>query len=639
MSPSEHLATGQTKITDQLGGVDATEEALQLAWATDPESLCLYDEVVAKVVEQVRSLVEDVEAAVREAMIRVLPADLASQDPLVRRSDHADFQSNVALSLAKRAGEKPRDLAEKLRRQLSGVPWLASVESTGPGFLNISLSNGVVLDRLRQRQYRPKLGVVESLVDEVVVLDYSGPNIAKEMHVGHLRSTLIGDVLARVLSFLGGEVIRQNHVGDWGTQFGMLIQYIVENSERSWRHGALEGQAGGTVSALDALYRAARAQFDADLEFKVRSQKRVVALQTGDSDTLVVWREIVEESAAAFQEVYDRLEVLLTPDNIFGESFYNPFLDDVVDELRHKGILEESEGALCVFFDDIRSPEGARVPLLVRKKDGGFGYGATDLATIRYNIQKNKATRLLYVVDSRQAQHFDMIFRTARRAGWLTDDIQAVHIRHGTVMGPDGRPFKTRSGGALRLTELLDSAQERAHEIVAEKAGNQDKVELNGISRIIGIGAVKYAELMTSRAKDYSFDVDRMVSFNGQTGVYLQYTYTRIKSILRKAMDTPSGEAQFSDSLALEPRERVLALLLDEFGPTVQLVAATLEPHRLACYLYAVAKAFTDFYEGCPVLQAGSDEVRANRLALCQFTAEVISHGLGLLGIAAPERM
>jgi arginyl-tRNA synthetase len=597
------------------------------------------------VVKQVRSLAGDVEAVVREAMARVLPAELASQDPLVRRSDHADFQSNVALAVAKRAGEKPRDVAEKLRQQLDSVPWLASVELSGPGFLNISLSDGVVLDRLRQRQNLPKLGVAQTQVDEVVVLDYSAPNIAKEMHVGHLRSTLIGDVLARVLSFLGGEVIRQNHVGDWGTQFGMLIQYIVEHSEHSWRRRGIEGQvgvegqAGGAVSALDALYRAARARFDADPEFKDRSQKRVVALQAGDADTLALWREIVEESEVAFQEVYDRLGVLLTPQDILGESFYNSLLGDVVDELRRKGIVEESEGALCVFFDDILSPEGNRVPLLVRKNDGGFGYGATDLATIRYSIQERKATTLLYVVDSRQAQHFDMIFRTARRAGWLTDDIVAVHVQHGTVMGPDGRPFKTRSGGAFRLVELLDSAQRRAREIVTEKAPHQNDAELDEIAQVVGIGAVKYAELATSRTKDYSFDVDRMVSFTGQTGVYLQYTHARIESILRRAADTAVGVARFSDDLTLDAPERVLALLLDEFGATVQLVATTLEPHRLAGYLYTVAKAFTDFYEACPVLKAGSAEIRANRLALCQLTAEVLSRGLGLLGIAAPERM
>jgi len=591
------------------------------------------------VVEQVRSLAEDVESVVREAMARVLPAELASRDPLVRRSDHADFQSDVALAVAKRAGEKPRDVAEKLRRQLDTVPWLASVESAGPGFVNITLSDAVVLDRLRQRQSLPKLGVVQTQVDEVVVLDYSAPNIAKEMHVGHLRSTLIGDVLARVLSFLGGEVIRQNHVGDWGTQFGMLIQYIVEHSEHSWRRRGADGQTGGAVSALDALYRAARARFDADPGFKERSQRRVVALQAGDADTLALWREIVQESEVAFQEVYDRLDVLLAPQDILGESFYNPFLDDVVDELRRKGVLEESEGALCVFFDDILGPEGGRVPLLVRKKDGGFGYGATDLATIRYSIQERKATTLLYVVDSRQAQHFDMIFRTAGRAGWLTDGIKAVHVQHGTVMGPDGRPFKTRSGGVFRLAELLDSAQRRAREIVAEKAADRSDVELDEIARIVGIGAVKYAELATSRTKDYSFDVDRMVSFTGQTGVYLQYTHTRIKSILRRATDTAAGPARFSGDLTLDAPERALALLLDEFATTVQLVATTLEPHRLAGYLYTLAKTFTDFYEACPVLKARSAEIRANRLALCQLTAEVLSQGLGLLGIAAPERM
>jgi len=592
------------------------------------------------VVDQVRSLADDVGAAVSAAMTQVLPAEVADVDPLVQSSEHADFQSNVALSLAKLVGQNPRALAEQLRGPIADLPWISNVVVSGPGFINISLTDGALLERVQLRDEHAKLGVVETQTSQVVTVDYSAPNIAKEMHVGHLRSTLIGDALVRVLGFLGAEVVRQNHVGDWGTQFGMLIEYIMGHPDRSWRNeDVAKVGAGDAVSALDELYRAARAQFDADSEFKERAQRRVVALQADDEETIKAWQDIVAESEAAFQKIYERLGVLLTLDDVFGESFYNPLLDDVVDELDRKGILTESQGALCVFFPDILSPEGRPVPLLVRKSDGGYGYGATDLATIRYRIQERKATRLLYVVDSRQAQHFDMIFRTARRAGWLTDDLEAQHVQFGTVLGPDKRPFKTRAGGTVRLASLLDSALDKAREIVAEKDPDLPADELEQIAQVASVGAVKYAELSTSRIKDYAFDVDRMVSFNGQTGVYLQYMHTRIKSIQRKAADAGIDGAAWASDLPLEPAERSLALLLDEFSSTLATVAQTLEPHRLAGFLYSLARAFSEFYEACPVLKADSEMVRANRLALCGLTGKTLAQGLELLGIAAPERM
>ncbi|WP_245975698.1 arginine--tRNA ligase [Amycolatopsis palatopharyngis] len=590
-------------------------------------------------VEQVRSLVSEVEQAVSAAMAAVLPAELAEQDPLVRRSDHADFQSNVALALAKKAREKPRDLAERLQPHLAAVPWITGVELSGPGFLNITVADRAIIRQLTQRAEQPRLGVAESQSGQVVVVDYSAPNIAKEMHVGHLRTTLIGDALVRVLGFLGAEVIRQNHVGDWGTQFGMLIQYIVEHPEASWRNTEV-GQVGheDATSALDALYRAARAEFDADAAFKERAQRRVVALQSGDEETVEAWREIVNESEIAFQRIYDRLGVLLNHDDLAGESRYNALLGDVVEELRRKGIVEESQGALVVFFDDIQGPEGDRVPLLVRKRDGGYGYGATDLATIRYRLQELKATRALYVVDARQAQHFDMVFRVARRAGWLTDQ-DVVHVQFGTVLGSDGKPFKTRAGGTVKLADLLDDALRRAREIVAEKEPDLAATELDEIAEPASVGAVKYAELSSVRTKDYSFDVDRMVSFNGATGVYLQYMHTRIKSIQRRAAEAGVGEARFASDLALQSQERALSLLLDEFNATCKVVADTLEPHRLAGYLYGLARAFSEFYEACPVLKAENDDILANRLALCALTARTLAQGLELLGIAAPEKM
>jgi arginyl-tRNA synthetase len=592
-------------------------------------------------VEQVRPLAAEVETAVQAAMAKVLPAEFATTDPLVRRSDRADYQANAALSLAKRVGRNPRELAADLAAALGDVPWLANVEVSGPGFLNITLTDAALTGRLAARHADERLGVPFSQEGQTAVIDYSAPNVAKEMHVGHLRSTLIGDALARVLGFLGARVVRQNHIGDWGTQFGMLIQYLIEHPDATWRTKEVgEETTGGAVSALDALYRTARAEFDADPEFKERAQRRVVALQSGDEETLAAWREIVAESEKAFQQIYERLGVLLTLDDVKGESFYNDQLTDVVDELRAKGILEESEGAQVVFFDDIRSPEGKPVPMLVRKRDGGFGYAATDLATIRHSIRDLHGTRLVYVVDARQSQHFDMIFRTARRAGWLTDDVEAVHAANGTINGPDGRPFKTRAGGTVRLADLLDDALRRAREVVAEKDPDLGPDELDEVARVASVGAVKYAELSTSRSKDYSFDVDRMVSFTGQTGVYLQYTHTRTAAILRRAAGSGGAAGVFRPELALAPQERALALALDEFGPTLDAVAATLEPHQLAGYLYQLAKAFTAFYESCPVLHDDvPEDVRGNRLALVELTRATLARGLSLLGIAAPERM
>jgi len=454
------------------------------------------------------------------------------------------------------------------------------------------------------------------------------------MHVGHLRTTIIGDALARLLSFLGAEVIRQNHLGDWGTQFGMLIQYLDEHPDATWHHDQL-AEGTSTVSALDGLYRAARAAFDADSTFADRARARVVALQAGDEATIASWRDIVAESEFAFREMYDRLGVLLEPGDSAGESFYNAWLPDIVAELTAAGIAVESDGALVVYSEEVTGPDGKPVTLMVRKKDGGYGYDTTDLATIRYRIRDLKADRLLYVVDSRQALHFRLIFEAARRAGWLTDNIDVTHVAFGTVLGPDGRPFKTRSGDTVKLMDLLDAAVAKARATVAEKGHDLTDDELNQIADQAGIGAVKYADLSTSRTKDYIFDVDRMVSFAGNTGIYLQYAHTRICSILCKVGD---ASAEVDLTLPLHPAELALALELDAFGDALAEVGKLLEPHRLCGYLYDLAKAFTDFYEACPVLSA-DPPVRANRLALCHLTARTLRQGLNLLGIAAPERM
>lgn len=570
--------------------------------------------------------------AVSAAIGSVRP-DLAGADPVVRRSEHADFQSNAALALAKRAKARPADLATALTDALA-ADVIGSVELSGPGFLNITVSDRAVWEQVTARLGDSRLGVGTPETGRRTVVDYSAPNIAKEMHVGHLRTTIIGDSLARVLDFLGAEVIRQNHLGDWGTQFGMLIQYLDEHPDVAWHHDEL---AAGTsaVSALDELYKAARRAFDADPSFADRSRTRVVQLQSGDPVTVARWQEIVAESEKAFREIYDRLGVLLTPADSAGESKYNPMLADTIAELVEAGLAVESDDALVIFSSEVTGPEGNPVPLMVRKRDGGYGYDTTDLATIRYRIHDLEANRLLYVTDSRQAQHFQLIFEAARRAGWLTDGVVARHVPFGTVLGPDGRPFKTRSGGTVRLMDLLDDAVARARVIVEEKNPDLAAAELDQIAELAGIGAVKYADLSTSRTKDYSFDVDRMVSFAGNTGVYLQYAHARIRSILRKA---GSPDVVVSADVPPTPAERTLALGLDGYGFTLAEVNDALEPHRLCGYLYELARAFTTFYEACPVLTA-EEPVRGNRLALCQLTARTLGHGLALLGITAPERM
>jgi arginyl-tRNA synthetase len=574
-------------------------------------------------------------AAVSAAMARVLPADLAGGDPLVRRSEHADFQSNIALAVAKRLGRPPREIAENLGEAIGGRGISAVV--SGPGFLNLTVPDATIWSRIDERVSADRLGIGTPLTGERIVIDYSAPNIAKEMHVGHLRSTIIGDALARILGFLGADVIRQNHLGDWGTQFGMLIQYLDEHPELPWRHQDTHADAVSGVSALDSLYRAASAKFDADPDFADRARSRVVALQGGDPATLAAWRDLVEESELAFQALYRRMGVLLTRADSAGESMYNGFLADVVDGLVTAGIAVESDGALCVFFDGVTGPDGAPVPLIVRKSDGGFGYAATDLATIRHRIRDLQATRVLYLVDARQAMHFRMIFETARRAGWLTDEVQVIHVPFGTVLAADGRPFKTRAGGTVRLRDLLDAAADRARAVISEKAPVLDAEELEYVIPAAGIGAVKYAELSTSRTKDYAFDIDRMVSFTGNTGVYLQYAHVRTRSILRKVPDLSS--VTVDPTLPLHPAERALALALDEFADTLTDVADTLEPHRLCGYLFALAKAYTEFFESCPVLKAETPRQRANRIALCQLTGRTLADGLDLLGIEAPQRL
>jgi arginyl-tRNA synthetase len=473
-----------------------------------------------------------------------------------------------------------------------------------------------------------RLGSPLTDAPETVTVDYSAPNAAKEMHVGHLRSTIIGDAVVRILHWRGHTVIRQNHIGEWGTPFGMLIEHLIDIGET-------EAAQELAVGDLNRFYQAARKKFDADDAFKDRARGRVVLLQSGDPDTLRLWEILVTESKAYFLTVYDRLGVLLNEQDFFGESFYNDQLQSVVDELDRLGLLRLSDGALCVFPAGFKNRRGEPLPLIVQKTDGGFGYAATDLATIRRRLRVLGATRLLYVVGLPQRQHLEMIFETAREAGWLVPPARAEHVGHGSILGEDGKILRTRAGASVKLVDLLDEAIARATAIVAEKNSALDEQARARVAQAVGIGAVKYADLSTQRSKDYVFDYDRMLSFDGNTAPYLQYAHARICSIFRRSgLEPPDAK----HVIVTEPAERALAIELLAFAGVVTEVAGDLECHRLAQYLYGLASAFTDFYERCPVLRA-EGEVRTSRLVLCDLTARTLKLGLGLLGIAAPDQM
>jgi arginyl-tRNA synthetase len=593
------------------------------------------------------SPVPSLTAAVNQRLADALAAarpDAAGADPLLRRSDRADLQANGMLALAKRLRGNPRELAAEVAAAVTTGDLIRDIEVSGPGFLNINVTDEAILTTLAARAADDRLGVPVTAEPRRMIIEYSQPNVAKEMHVGHLRSTVIGDALVRIMEFRGETVIRRNHIGDWGTQFGMLIQYLIEHPHELDHEQDSEQDSTGTgkqsgnaaMSRLMRLYRDSRALFDSDEEFKNRARRRVVELQAGDPETRAHWQRIVDESKIYFNAVYRRLGVLLNDDDLVGESAYNDDLPTLAKELEDSGVAVRSEGALCVFFDDVKGPDGKPVPLIVQKADGGFGYAATDLAAVRNRIGTLGADTMLYVVDARQALHFKMVFETARRAGWLPEGA-AHHLPFGTVLGTDGKPFKTRSGEVVRLMDLLDEAVERAAAVVREKAPDLSDAEVAERAEQVGIGAVKYADLSTSRSRDYVFDLDRMVSLNGDTSVYLQYAYARIQSILRRAPESARAEAR--PGLALEPAERALGLHLDAFAETLDAVAETYEPHKLAAYLYGLATQYSAFYEHCPVLSADDPDTVANRLFLCELTARTLRQGMALLGIETPERL
>ncbi|MGV9321587.1 arginine--tRNA ligase [Streptomyces sp. NPDC003660] len=586
----------------------------------------------------VTSLSDSVQQHLSSALSAALP-EAAGADPLLRRSDRADYQANGILALAKKAKANPRELATQVVSGIVTGEVIADVEVSGPGFLNITLADKAITENLAARYADDtgRLGVPFAAQPGTTVIDYAQPNVAKEMHVGHLRSAVIGDAMVRLLEFTGENVVRRHHIGDWGTQFGMLIQYLDEHPhELDHKESEVSGEEA--MSNLDRLYKTARKLFDSDEEFKTRARRRVVDLQAGDEKTLAIWQKFVDESKIYFFSVFDKLDMEVRDPDIVGESGYNDMLAETCRLLEESGVAVRSEGALCVFFDDIKGPEGNPVPLIVQKSDGGYGYAATDLSAIRDRVFNLKASTLLYVVDARQALHFRMVFETARRAGWLNDDVTAVQLAFGTVLGKDGKPFKTREGETVKLENLLDEAVERATAVVREKAEKvgltEDEIVENG--RYVGVGAVKYADLSTSAVRDYKFDLDQMVSLNGDTSVYLQYAYARIRSILRKA-----GEARpvAHPELELAPAERALGLHLDQFAETVLEVAAAREPHKMAAYLYQLASLLTSFYDQCPVLKADSPAQVENRLFLVDLTARTLHQGMRLLGIRTPDKL
>jgi arginyl-tRNA synthetase len=549
-------------------------------------------------------------------------------DPVVRRSQHADFQADGALPLAPKLGRAPREIAAEALQRADLAGLIESAEVSGPGFINIRLADAALEGMLATVYADDRLGVGPSDSPETIVIDYSAPNVAKEMHVGHLRSTVIGDACARLLSWLGHDVRRANHLGDWGTPFGMLIEHLLDLGEAEAAHEL-------SVGDLNDFYRTARVKFDSDAAFAQRSRLRVVALQSGDETTLRLWRLLVEESEKYFLAVYDKLVVLLTRTDFCGESFYNDVLAPVVDELDRLGLLRESEGAQCVFPQGFTGRDGVPHPIIVRKSDGGYGYGATDLAAIRYRTQDLKATRLLYVVGAPQHQHLEMVYQTAREAGWLVEPARATHVGFGQVLGADGKKLASRAGETVKLADLLDEAVARAGTLVREKNPDLDAQTQDAVAHAVGIAAIKYVDLSSDRGKDYVFSWDKMLSFSGDTGAYLQYTYTRTQSIFRKGNITPDRDATIRLG---EPAERALALELLAFPDVIGEVAETLQFHKLTTYLQTVAGAYTDFYDNCPVLKA-PDDVRTSRLALCDLTGRTIALGLHLLGISTPARM
>ena len=549
-------------------------------------------------------------------------------DAVVRPSDRADAQVNGALALAREVGRQPRELAEHVVSSGALDSVAASTEVAGPGFVNVTFSTSLLNDLLTSMASDPHLGTPQAVTPRTVVIDYSAPNVAKEMHVGHLRSTVIGDALVRMYTAAGHRVIRENHIGDWGRPFGMLIEHLLDLGEEVAASGLGQGD-------LDGFYKAANAKFNESAEFQDRSRQRVVLLQSGDPETHVLWNRLVAMSTEYFNTVYRQLGVLLVDDDLMGESRYQPLMPSTLERLEGSGLMSESDGAKVVFPPGFTNRDGDPLPLIVQARTGGFNYATSDLACVIDRVERLNADLMLYVIGAPQQQHLEMVFAVAKMAGWMPDGVSAVHVAFGNVLGDDKKMLRSRSGESVKLVDLLSEAIDRASAAVEEKNPGLSDAERTAVAQMIGIGAVKYADLSTDRVRDYVFNWDRMLAFDGNTSPYLQYAHARIRSIFRRAAEE---QVSVGSIVVEEPAERALGLQLLAYPAALADAIGSNAPHRLCTYLFELAQLFTTFYEHCPVMKSEGD-IRGSRLALCDLTARTLSAGLELLGIEAPEQM
>ncbi len=572
-----------------------------------------------------------------QALVAAFGQELAATDPLLVPASNpkfGDYQSNVAMSLAKPLKQKPRDIAQKIVDHLNVSDICETPEIAGPGFINLMIKPSYLEAQLGSIVGFARLGVDRVDSPQKIVVDFSSPNIAKEMHVGHLRSTIIGDCIARILEFRGHEVLRLNHVGDWGTQFGMLITYLREAyPEALTKADALE------IGDLVAFYKKAKQRFDEDEMFCEMSRQAVVKLQAGDPETIAAWKLLCDQSRREFQAIYDLLDIRLTER---GESFYNPFLPAVVADLDNLGLLQEDQGAKCVFLEGFTNKEGNPQPLIVQKSDGGYNYATTDLAALRYRIKEDGAKRIIYVTDSGQSTHFAQVFQVATRAGWIPDDVDVVHVPFGLVQGEDGKKLKTRAGETVRLRDLLDEAIARAKadlEMRLQAEGRSETPEfIDRVAKVVGLSAVKYADLSQNRTSSYIFSYDKMLALQGNTAPYMLYAYVRVQGISRKG-DIDFGHLGVGKQIILkEETEIALAKHILLFSEAIAAVETELLPNRLCQYLFELSQKFNQFYDRCPVLQA-KEPFHTSRLLLCDFTARILKLGLNLLGIEVLDRM
>lgn len=562
-----------------------------------------------------------------------IPADLPALIAPGKKAGFGDYQANCAMGAAKAMGTNPRELAAKivaaLQPELAGIA--DKLEIAGPGFINIDLNPTWLGQQIANAQTDARLSISTVEAPQTVVIDYSGPNLAKEMHVGHLRSTIIGDALARLLEFQGHKVIRQNHVGDWGTQFGMLIAELEEQLGAN-KDGEM------ALKDLEVFYQQAKKHFDDDAAFADKARSYVVRLQSRDADMLKLWQQFKDISLHHSTEIYQQLNVTLNDEHVRGESFYNNDLAPVVKELQDQGMAVENDGAQVVFLQELADKDGNPSPVIIQKQGGGFLYSTSDIAALRYRVKTLNANRIMYFIDARQSLHMQQVFTIARKAKFADDKVSLEHLAFGTMMGNDGKPFKTRTGGTVKLAELLTEAVERADKLVRERSADLNESEITEIARKVGIGSVKYSDLSKTRTNDYIFSWDSMLSFEGNTAPYMQYAFTRVQSIFRKAGVTL--ESLQSDIIVGTEQEKTLAIKLLQFSEVIDQVAREALPHLLCTYLYDIASLYMSFYEACPILKDGIEpEIRDSRLRLCHLVARTIEQGLDLLGIEVMERM